>query len=280
MKNKISFIVFTHNEENRVEMMLRCLYGHGEIILVDNFSNDKTIFIAKKYTKKIYRNKNIGWVENEKTIKFAEKIASNNWIYLAYVDEIIPNKLLNKLKDIVIKNNYDAVEIYRKNFMFGREVFNYGKHHLRMFKKDSVDFKNNIVHKFGRYRENIKVLKIKNEKYLSLWHFSEYNCNNLELTHNRYANIEANQRHLILRQKFSGFRAIFKLFFFFFGTYIAMGGFKGGWPGFFISVKIAYYKFSIEARLWEIENNITIDSMIKKYNKIKLDLIGEKHYKK
>lgn len=279
-KNKISFIVFTHNEEKRVEMMLRCLYGHGEIILVDNFSTDKTISIAKKYTKKIYKDKNIGWVENDKTIKFAEKIASNKWIYLAYVDEIIPIRLLNKLKEIVEDDHYDAIEIYRKNFMFGREIFNYGKHHLRMFKKNSVDFKDNIVHKFGRYRENVRVLKIKNQKYLVLWHFSEYNCNNLELSHNRYANIEANQRHLILGQKFSGFRAIFKLFFYFFGTYFALGGFKGGWPGFFVSLKIAYFKFSIEARLWEIDNNITVESMTNEYNKIKLQLIEDEHQKK
>ena len=49
--------------------------------------------------------------------------------------------------------------------------------------------------------------------------------------------------------------------FFFFGTYIGLGGFRGGWPGFFISVQIAYFKFSIEARLWEKDNNVDLGSI-------------------
>lgn len=275
--NEITFLVFTWNEEQRIEPMLRCLSGHGKIILIDNFSVDSTISIAKKYTENIYQHKNIGYVENEETINFALNLATTKWVYLAYADELIPNELMAEIKNIIKEDKYEIVEVYRRNFMYGREVFNYGKHHLRFFVKGSVDFKSNIVHKLGKYNSNkSKVFKIDKKK--CIFHFSAYNSDRLEIVHNRYANLEAEQRRFILKKHFSGTRALFKLFFYFFGTYLGLGGFRGGWPGLFISIQIAYFKFSIEARLWELDNNIDIASMNSAYARMK-ELIIRDYYK-
>jgi len=275
-QSDLTFLVFTWNEEARVESMLRCLSGHGKIIVIDNFSTDSTVNIAKKYTESVYQHKNIGYVENEETINFALSLATTKWVYLAYADELIPQQLMIEIKKIINDDLYEIVEIYRRNFMFGQEVFNYGKHHLRMFVKDAVDFKSNIVHKLGKYNsEKNKIIKIKNKKFTSIHHFSAYNSDRLELVHNRYANLEAEQRRYILKQRFSGIRAILKLFFYFFGTYLALGGFKGGWPGLFISIQIAYFKFSIEARLWEYENGISLASMTANYESMKESLIKD-----
>lgn len=89
----------------------------------------------------------------------------------------------------------------------------------------------------------------------------------------RYANLEAAQLH-DAGKRFSGLRAIFKLMFYFWGTYIGLGGFRGGWPGLFISVQIAYFKFSIEARLWEYENNRSLDEIEIKYDELKESLLA------
>jgi glycosyltransferase involved in cell wall biosynthesis len=266
--SNITFLLFSNNEEKRIESMLKCLKGHGEIILIDNFSIDNTVSIARNYTNKIYQFRNIGYVENEATMKFACSLASNKWVYLAYADELIPKKLMSILKNIARDSSYQIIEIYRKNFMYGQEVFNYGKHHLRMFIKGDVDFKNNVVHKLGVYKSNAKVLRIKKTDDTNIWHFSPYNCDRIEMVHNRYANIEAMQLHHISKKKFSGSRILFKLFFYFFGTYFGLGGYRGGWPGFFLSVQISYYKFSIEARLWEIDNGVTQDWMESQYQVI------------
>lgn len=272
----ITFLVFTSNEERRVEPMLQCLQGHGSIIVVDNFSTDNTLSIARKYAAEIYLHKNIGYVENEETIRFATSKATTNWVYLAYVDELIPRQLMDLIKGVSAGNKYDAAEIYRKNFMYGREVFNYGKHHLRLFKKDAVDFSGNIVHRLGKYRiPRSRVLKVSRGPTTCIWHFSAYNSDKLELVHNRYANLEARQRVEMLRQGFSGTRAIFKLIFYFFGTYIGLGGFRGGWPGLFLSVQIAYYKFSIESRLWELEHGISVSTMEEQYAVLKERLLSE-----
>lgn len=272
---KITFLVFTYNEESRVEFMLRCIQGHGEIVVIDNYSKDKTLEIASKYTNNLYTYKNPGYIENESTMAFALSRVKTKWVYLTYVDELIPKELLKQLIELSNQDQYKIVKVYRKDFMFGQEVFNYGKHHLRMFIPGTVDFKNNIVHKLGRglVPEN-EIFKIKASDRTSIWHFSSYNLSRLELSHSRYADLEAAQRHKILGQRFSGTRALWRLIFHFWGTYIGLGGFRGGWPGFFISLQRAYFKFSIDARLWEMDHGVTLESIERKYDRMKEDLLS------
>jgi len=276
MNNQITFLVFTFNEERRVEHYLRCIQDWGRIVVIDNHSTDKTCEIASRYTDQIYTFRNPGYIENKETMDFALSKVTTQWAYLGYVDELLPKPLLKELTQITQGNQYKIVEIYRKNFMYGQEVFNYGKHHLRMFIPGAVDFTGNIVHKLGKFLVPTReVYKVPISDETSLWHFSSYNTCKLELAHNRYADLEAKQRHEVLKQKFSGIRALRKLFFYFWGTYLVLGGFRGGWPGFFVSVQIAYFHFSIEARLWEYDSRVSLENIECFYNEAKLRLLTE-----
>jgi glycosyltransferase involved in cell wall biosynthesis len=274
MNSQITFLVFTFNEERRVEYYLRCIQGWGDIVVIDNHSTDKTREIASRYTDKIFTFRNPGYVENAETIGFALSKVTTRWVYLGYVDELLPQPLLEQLTQIAHEDQYKVVEIYRKNFMYGQEIFNYGKHHLRLFVPETVDFTDNIVHKLGKFLvPQSQIYKVPASDQTSLWHFSSYNTCKLELAHNRYAELEAKQRDEILNQKFSGIRALWKLVFYFWGTYLGLGGFRGGWPGLFISIQIAYFKFSIEARLWEYENGLTLTEIERRYDRLKEELL-------
>lgn len=274
MKCQITFLVFTFNEERRLEYYLKCIQGWGRIVVIDNHSTDRTREIASLYTEHIYLFENPGYIENEDTMHFALSKVTTKWAYLGYVDELLPRPLLRLLGQIATENRYEIVEIYRRNFMYGQEIFNYGKHHLRMFVPGAIDFAGNIIHKMGNYLvPKDKVFNVPNTRATALWHFSSYNTDKLELAHNRYANLEAKQRQELLHQRFSGIRAIWNLCFYFWGTYLGLGGFRGGWPGFFVSVQIAYFQFSIEARLWEGDNGLSLEQMELRYNEIKVKLL-------
>lgn len=274
MNSQITFLVFTFNEERRLEYYLRCIQGWGQVVVIDNHSTDKTREIAARYTDEIFTFRNPGYVENKETMDFALSKVSTKWVYLGYVDELLPKPLLEKLVKISQTDQYKIVELYRKNFMYGQEIFNYGKHHLRLFVPEAVDFTGNVVHKLGRFLvPPDQICKIPVSDQTSLWHFSSYNTTKLELAHNRYADLEAKQRHEMLGQKFSGFRALWQLIFYFWGTYLGLGGFRGGWPGLFVSVQIAYFKFSIEARLWEYDHGLNLVDIEQRYGQIKEELL-------
>jgi len=276
MDSQITFLVFTFNEERRLEHYLRGIQGWGRIVVIDNHSTDNTCEIAARYTEHVHTFRNPGFIENKETMDFALSKVETKWAYLSYVDELLPKVLLEQLMQISKEDRYKIVEIFRKNFMYGQEVFNYGKHHLRMFVPGVVDFTGNIVHKLGKFSvPPDKIHKIPASDQTSLWHFSSYNTCKLELGHNRYADLEALQRHEVIGQKFSGLRALWKLAFYFFGTYFGLGGFRGGWPGLFISIQIAYFKFSIEARLWEYDNGLTLTEIENRYDRLKEGLLRD-----
>ena len=56
--NKISAVIMAFNEEKNIERCLKSLAFVDEIIVVDNSSLDKTVEIAKKYTKNVFTQKN------------------------------------------------------------------------------------------------------------------------------------------------------------------------------------------------------------------------------
>lgn len=281
MDNQITFLVFTFNEERRLEHYLRCIQGWGHIVIIDNYSTDRTHEIASRYTEHFHTFRNPGYIENKETMDFALSKVATKWVYLGYVDELLPKLLLEQLSQISREDRYKIVEIYRKNFMYGQEIFNYGKHHLRMFVPGTVDFTGNIVHKLGKFLVSPnQIYKIPTGDQTSLWHFSSYNTCKLELAHNRYAELEAKQRHDVLNQKFSGTRALWKLVFYFWGTYFGLGGFRSGWPGLFISIQIAYFKFSIEARLWEYETGLTLEEIERRYDRLKEELLAHQETRK
>ena len=82
---KISAVIITFNEEDRLEdALISCSGIADEIIVVDSFSTDKTAEIAKKNGAVVIQRifKDYGDQKN-----FAMKQATNNWILNLDADE-------------------------------------------------------------------------------------------------------------------------------------------------------------------------------------------------
>ena len=123
----ISAIILTYNEEKHIK---RCILSIRKfvkkIIIIDSYSNDKTIQIAKKYKTKIYKHqfvnqsKQINW--GIKNIKFTTK-----WLLRIDADEIFTDKLKDKL---IVKLNdnrkkYNGITINRKIRFLNKDI-NFG----------------------------------------------------------------------------------------------------------------------------------------------------------
>lgn len=99
---KISFITFTRNSEKLIEGLLRNIHDIvDEIVVIDGFSYDNTIEIAKSYSARICSVKPVGFVEPYRN--FALKVASYDWILYLDVDERICRRLKENLREIIEK---------------------------------------------------------------------------------------------------------------------------------------------------------------------------------
>ena len=121
MTTPISTIILTFNEEKHIE---RCILNarrfSKEIFVVDSFSTDNTIEIAKRLGAIVYQNK---WEKN-----YARQFnwglmhlpISSEWVFRLDADEYLTNDLIHNLEDILNNNiDKDLVLVPRINTVEG-----------------------------------------------------------------------------------------------------------------------------------------------------------------
>ena len=116
----ISAVVITLNEEKRIEPALKSLEGvASEIIIVDAYSNDGTLEIAKRYTRKVFQRK---WANFSDQKNFGNSKASYPWILSLDADERLSPELRREI--IALKKKEEP---QCSGFSMPRQVFYLGK---------------------------------------------------------------------------------------------------------------------------------------------------------
>lgn len=160
MEALISSIVTTKNEEDVIGNLLESLqeqsYQNFEIVIVDNFSSDKTVEIVRRYSKNIYEK----GPERSTQRNFGVKMAHGDYIIILDSDMVLEK---NVLKDCVQTfNKHDklgALVIPEKSFGIG--FWSRCKAYEREFYvgEESIEaprsFRRNLFLKFGGYDASI-----------------------------------------------------------------------------------------------------------------------------
>lgn len=228
MQEKISGLMITHNEEKNMREVLQCFDFCDEIIIVDSFSTDKTVEIAKEFPKvKIIQNK----FENfTKQRNLALDHATNDWVLFLDGDERITPKLKKEIIDTLNSDKKkDAYYFYRLFFFEGRPIHFSGTQNdknFRLFRKSKaryIDAKK--VHETLDIQENIGVLKNK------LLHYSVADVHSYREKMIHYGWLKG-QELFEKGKKYSTLTQWTKTFFKFFKSYILKLGFLDGKDGF------------------------------------------------
>ena len=277
IKNNISCVINTYNEEENIEYALKSVYKWvDEIIIVDMHSTDKTIQIAKKYKAKIYYYKNLGFADPAR--QFAISKATKEWILILDADELIPIKLSKLLIKLSKESKYDVVNIPRKNYLLGDIIFHSGWNakldsQERFFKKGSLKT-TKFIHNFISINKNSKIYKIPYNKDICIEHFNYINTEHFVEKLNRYTNIEAKQK-FDKNEKSSILKGLIFAILEFGNRYIRRRGYKDGWRGFYLSLMMSFYRIITFVKLKELETIGSKKDVIKNYNRIKENLVNK-----
>ncbi|MFA5932959.1 MAG: glycosyltransferase family 2 protein [Microgenomates group bacterium] len=139
MKNKISVVINTFNEEENIERALKSVKWADETVVCDMLSGDKTAEIAKKMGAKVVLHKPQKYVELVRNFNISQ--ASNDWVLILDPDEEIPESLAKKIQEVTEMDGVTFAEIPRKNIIFGKWMENsmwWPDYNIRLFKKGSV----------------------------------------------------------------------------------------------------------------------------------------------
>ncbi len=140
MKLPISVIILTYNEEQNIRACLESVKDMADaIFVVDSYSTDKTLEIAREYTDNIFQHPfdnyavQRNWAQDNLQIK-------NEWLFHLDADERVTSELSRELK-IIFSGTVDDVNGYlisRRTIFMSRWIKHgghYPAYHLRLFRK-------------------------------------------------------------------------------------------------------------------------------------------------
>ena len=267
---KISVIINTLNEEENLPFALRSVYKWAdEIIVVDMYSEDKTVEIAKQYGAKVYFHDKVPAFDIAR--KLAIEKATNEYVFLLDADEIVTKPLSLTLLCIAEKNIADIVYVPRINYMFGEIMWHASlgpneDSQLRLFKKDKVEICD-AIHGFINVVPGSKTHHLKyNNDEIAIIHFTVPGISRFLKKFDRYGSVEAEQ--FIKNNNYDPDSMIKWAFREFFIIYIEKDGFKDGWRGVFWALNLSFSKIVRFIKIEEIKGNLGEVKILNKYHEI------------
>ena len=247
MREKISACVISFNEENKIERCLKSLTWCDEIVLMDSFSTDRTLEIARKYTDRIFRQEWLGYVGQRNMVR--EK-AIHPWILYVDADEEVSPALRDEILIEFDRGNdpYVGYEFPRIVYFLGKWIRHgewYPDVKLRLFKAEFGRTEGIEPHDKVVVNGPVKRLKA------PVFHYTYGEIGDQLHTLNRFSSISAQQR-FVQDRKIHVIDLILHPFFRFLKGYILKGGILDGMHGFIIAMVCSFASFAKYAKHWEL----------------------------
>ncbi len=252
MPQPVTAIIPTFNEAHNIRAVLESVAWADEIIVVDSFSQDETIAIAREFTDRILQREYIHSA-NQKNWTIPQ--ASHDWVLLVDADERVPPGLKEEIQHWLAQDNipFDAFWIKRSNHFLGQRIRYSGWQGdavVRFFRKQ-CRYEDKNVHA-EIITTNLRVGHLKH----ALEHYTLKNVDHFLEKMTRYSHWSA-QDYAAKTPRVTFYHLWLKPAFRFLKHYLFQLGFLDGKAGFIISKIMAWGVFLRYLQLEEdrIKNN-------------------------
>src|SRR3989344_6051024 len=223
---KISVVISAYNEEEKIKDCLDSIKNlASEIIFVDNSSSDKTSYIAKRYTNKVFIRKNNLMLNVNKNYGFLR--ATGDWILSLDADERVTAELGKEIREKIQNSIW------------------WPDYQLRLFRNGKGKFPEKHVHEYLSVDGKTEQLKnpLDHINYTSISQYI-YKMDKI-YTESEVENILSKGGQLVwidaVRMPASDFLK----------TFFAQKGYKDGLHGLVLSILQAFYAEIVFAKVWE-----------------------------
>ena len=270
MKRRITAIIHTLNEELNVANALRSVSPWvDEIIVVDMYSEDRTVEIARSFGAKVFLYERMGFVEPARA--FAEEQATGDWIFVLDADEIAPLELSQELVKIADNDQADICWIPRLNYFGGFPLLHSGwgpdQDLLERFYRRGIITYSPHIHTHPQPKEGCRVYAMRYRPGVAIIHFNYVNVSHWISKFDRYTDIEALQR---IQQggEVGVVDCVVRPVRVFLHRYFWKQGFRDGWDGFYYCFMMLVYRLTTAMKLRDLERVGTAQAVREKYQSI------------
>jgi glycosyltransferase involved in cell wall biosynthesis len=245
----LSVVIITFNEEANIS---RCIASvkkvADEIIVVDSWSTDRTVEIARSFGAVVYFEKFRGHIGQK---NYAIQVASHNYILSLDADEALDDRLIESILEAKQSFSSRAYSMNRcTNYCghFIRHGLWYPDTKIRLFDRRLAQWGGLNPHDKIQLKQSVAVQKLAGD----LLHYSFITPDDLVWQNNRFSSIAAASLYYHGRRS-SWFKILVRPAWAFFNGYILRRGFLDGADGFVIAVNTSHQVFLKYSKLLRLQ---------------------------
>jgi len=267
----ISVLILTLNEENILPACLASVSWCDDIVVLDSFSTDRTVEIAKAAGARVYQRAYDN-EDTQHTYGLKEIPFKHPWVYIPDADEITPPELRDEMLAVVADpNRQEAAYRVRFKVMFMGQWIKHSSLYptwvVRLVRPDKAVFereinsvcvvdgpvgqlKNHFIH--YSFNKGINAWYEKHNRYS--WHEARETIKSRELGHLRWRDLfsrEPARRRRAMKEL--SFRLPCRPTLRFFYMYLYRCGFLDGSAGYIYCRLLSAYEYMIVVKIAEIQ---------------------------
>lgn len=240
----ITAVILTKNEEKNIKECILSLKWVDKIIVVDDYSTDNTVQIARANRAIVYKRNLNGDFSSQRN--YAISKAETDWILMVDADERISEELRNEILGVLdFKSEKEAYYLRRVDCIWGKKI-KFGEQGnvslIRFFKKNNNRFN-------GKIHETL-ISKSKTGKLNNpIIHFPHQTTSEFLKEINFYTDIRASE---LFENKIKTNLLLIFLYPLckFIKDYILLLGIFDGIRGLILAIMMSMHSFLVRGKLW------------------------------
>lgn len=234
----VTFALITKNEQHQISECLECAQWADEIVVLDCFSSDRTVELARQHTDRVYQREFVSFAHQRNN---ALDLIQGDWVLFVDADERVTSELATEVREVAEMGGLTVgYWIPRKDIIWGKWIRHggwYPDYQLRLLQRGKA-----------RYDENRKVhelVKLDGEAghlMNPLIHYNYSSVRQFLAKQDVYSTFDARilydqgvrpRPHNFVLQPLRAFKR----------RYLDLAGFRDGGHGLLLSLLLAYYDF-------------------------------------
>ncbi|GAB6099422.1 glycosyltransferase family 2 protein [Halanaerocella petrolearia] len=243
----IGVLVLTYNEEDNIEDCLESVSWVDEIVVVDSYSQDDTLELAREYTTKVYQREFDDFASQR---NYGLEQIESDWVLVVDADERVTSDLQEEVLNKLSTPQASGYKIPRKNYFLGKWIKYagwYPDYTLRLFKAADNRY-SGLVHEGLEIEGKIEKLES------PFIHYTYRDLDHYLAKINQYTTLDAEKKYQAGKKKgllYILLRPVVE----FIKKYILKKGFLLGSQGLILAILSSYYQFLKYIKLWEKYNS-------------------------
>ena len=230
---KITAVVLTKDEVERIEACIRSLDWCDEVVIFDSFSTDGTQALARKLGARVIEHPFVNFAQQRNA---ALELVTSDWFFFVDADEEADAELAQEIPKVVQDPDVDVWWVPRHNYIFGkltRGAGYYPDYQMRLLRTGSGTYE----------REASEIFVHQGQPDYLKGHLIHHNYDNVTQFHKKQKSREVFEAKTLHDQ---GVRPSLKKLITqplrqFWWRFVTLKGYQDGWHGFRLCTLLAYY---------------------------------------